>query len=167
VLCVTTVTTRRASEARSPSDRDQIVELFTELAAALDACEWEAWGRLLTDDVVVHWKQWGPLQGRDVCVQRMSRGREAHASSQRMVSNHRVRVDGLTARAVACYRSAHISGKDRQPHAHEGWYVAELARDAPGWRFSKLRKVDLDDVLLDEPAGLALTAEIYGHTSRR
>jgi SnoaL-like protein len=80
-----------------------------------------------------------------------------------MISNHRIALDGDRARAIAAFRSSHLdkgNENEHPAHSHEGWYLGDLTRTADGWRFARLKRVNLAEVLTTSPKGAA-AEEIY------
>ena len=112
-------------------DRAAIIDVYSRLAAALDALDVSRLSALFTPDVVVtgwHNEEWA-------------------------VTNHLIEIVGDRARATAHYRSAHLDaipepGQYGTTHTHEGWYRTELVRAAGSWLIARLDHTSLADTLL-------------------
>ena len=155
------------ADLRRLIDREAIVDLYARFAAMLDACEWESLRQVFTGDSALQWSPTDRWEGIDRIVVQVRELNAVHTGSHRMMSNHRVAVDGDRARAVALYRSAHLDETEaaagdayRKTHSHEGWYLAELLRTSGGWRFAHLRHESLTSADILTPQGRRLIAEI-------
>lgn len=158
------------AELRRLVDRDAIVRLHDRLAAVLDAGDYDALAALFTDDGVLEgWSSTpgveGLWKGAATIGRRMREISTAHQASHRMMTNHRVQLDGDRARSSVAYRSSHLDrepeGPGFRPHSHEGWYVSELVRAAGGWRFARLRHVRLSEVIVTSPEGRATADDVF------
>ena len=146
---------------------EEVADLYTRFAAALDACEWDALRRFFTEDAVLDWAPGERWEGIDRIVAEVAEMNSSHRGSHRMMTNHRVAFDGDRARAIAMYRSAHLGEAKlkagevyRETHSHEGWYMGELRRTAQGWRFAYVRHETLTRADLDTPEGRKVIIEI-------
>lgn len=134
-------------------DRAAIIDLYSRLAAALDALDMSRLGALFTPDVVVtgwHNEEWA---GNAHAVERLAAINAIHLGSHRMVTNHLIEITGDRARATAHFRSAHLDaipepGQYGTTHTHEGWYRTELVRAAGSWLIARLEHTSLADTLL-------------------
>jgi ketosteroid isomerase-like protein len=157
---------RLGREIRRLADREAIVELHHRFGALLDAGDYEHLGEVFVDDAVVEGWDDVPWRGTAQILERLAAINADHAGSHHMITNHRIRVEGDRGWCVAYYRSAHLDvdappGPIYKPtHSHEGWYLTELRRTDPGWRFSRLRHVSLTQADPATPSGRAITAEI-------
>jgi hypothetical protein len=126
--------------------------------------------------------------GSTEVVARLAAINAEHVGGHHMITNHHIVLAGDRARCVAYYRSAHLdldakpgpiyygaggegAGRSgtaqrgtttyRPTHSHEGWYLSELRRTDPGWRFSRLKHVSLTQADSTTPQGRAVIAEIF------
>lgn len=86
------------------SARDEVIEALAAFARATDVRDWTEMSSSLTEDV-----QGYGAQGRDAVVAQMRRFLGGVGPSQHLLGNHRVEIDGDTAR-VACYGRVHHVG---------------------------------------------------------
>jgi ketosteroid isomerase-like protein len=154
------------AEVTRMRDREQIVELHDRYAAILDADDFDALASLFTDDAVLEGFSGGPVTGAATIARWLGDISTHHLASQRMMTNHRIALAGDRARAVVAFRSAHLDkaeggeadgveadgggeadGGDYRAHSHEGWYLSDLARSPDGWRFDRVKRVNLADLM--------------------
>jgi ketosteroid isomerase-like protein len=157
---------RLTTQVQRLADTQAIVELHDRFGAVLDALDYARLRELFAENAVVEGWDDQPWEGTAQITRRLAEINSDHVGSHRMITNHRIRVDGDRARCVAHYRSAHLDA-DATPgpiykptHSHEGWYLTELRRADHGWRFSRLVHVSLTRADSATPEGRATMAEV-------
>lgn len=119
--------------------RQEVVDLLTEAAWVFDQKQWDRMAEIFTADAVAYGQR-----GLDAITANTVRYLGGCGPTQHLLGNHRVRVDGDTARASSYVRACHLAaGADpfgrAQPHEYWdflGEYTDELVRTAAGWRIS-------------------------------
>ena len=127
-------------------DRTLLVELLAELAAATDARDWDTIAGLLTEDCVAY-----GARGPAAVVERMRAHLGGVGPTQHLLGNHRVGVDGDTARTLSYGRVHHVGAGPMTGSFYEclGDYDARWVRTADGWRLARRHfeiRVSLGDV---------------------
>lgn len=129
------------------SDRDDIVAVLTNYATGLDARDWELWRSVFLDEVVFDLSSWSGLKPRaletDRVVAAQARIFAELVETQHFFTNHRIQIDGDTARAQMHMRAEHwladpgIEGTDR--YTMFGYYDDRLRRTSDGWKIAEMQ----------------------------
>lgn len=141
-------------ELRDIRDRAAIIEAMSTFAACMDGQEPERAAEVFTDDIVVE-HSGGSTSGRERVIAGLTAAVRGHFTSHHMMSNHRVRIDGDSARMVCYFHSVHLDDPTHpERHAdHGGWYLLALVRSGSGWRISRLKQVSVWSAADRKPAG--------------
>jgi hypothetical protein len=133
---------------REAADRIEIHELLNGYALAIDTWDWDLLGRVFTEDAVADFTSVGryvkdesTLRGLDDIVTWYEAALEPFRGVMHFMTNHRVEIDGDTARA-SCYMHVMNMGMG-------GIYETDCVRTGAGWRIRHLR---LEEVRFDEVA---------------
>jgi hypothetical protein len=123
-----------AEGAPVDSDREQIVEGLAAIAAALDARDWEAVRQWFTTDTHAY-----GVRGQDALVEQMKAHLGGVGPTQHLLGNHRVSVDGDTARSLTYGRVHHVGAGPMDGASYEcmGEYDDQWIRTGQGWRISR------------------------------
>jgi len=116
------------------NDRDQIVEALAEVAAALDARDWGTVRARFTPDTHAY-----GVHGLDALVEQLQAHLGGVGPTQHLLGNHRVTVDGDTARSLTYGRIHHVGAGPMDGSSYEclGEYDDHWARTSAGWRISR------------------------------
>lgn len=141
-------------ELRDIRDRSAIVEVMSTFAACMDGQEPERTAELFTDDIVVEHSGGGAV-GRERVIAGLTAAVRGHFTSHHMMSNHRIRIDGDSARMICYFHSVHLDDPTHpERHAdHGGWYLLALIRAGSSWRISRLKQVSVWSAADRKPAG--------------
>ena len=135
-------------------DREAIRELQTRYALALDAKDWDLLRTVFTEDAVADYGELAALnEGLEAIVERCRLALDGLDSSQHLLGNHWVEVDGDAARA-GCYLHAQhhlVSPSGLNTFVVGGTYRDELIRTPEGWRINRRT---LEATWLDGNAGI-------------
>ncbi|RKT86991.1 SnoaL-like domain-containing protein [Saccharopolyspora antimicrobica] len=115
------------------SDRDDIAERLAELAAAIDARDWESVRAAFLPNAHGYRKD-----GAEAIVRQISDHLGACGPTQHLLGNHRITVDGDTARSLT-YARVHHSGAGAMAGKFfecMGEYDDRWVRTPEGWRLS-------------------------------
>ncbi|MFB4319169.1 nuclear transport factor 2 family protein [Actinomadura sp. 21ATH] len=117
-------------------DREAIVHALCGVATALDTRDWAALGAAFTPDA----RGYG-ANGPDAIVARVRRHLGGCGPSQHLLGNHRVHVDGDTARSFTYGRVMHAGAGPAEGLTYEcfGEYEDRWARTGDGWRITYRR----------------------------
>ena len=132
-------------------DRTALVEHLAEFAAATDGRDWDTIAALLTADAVAY-----GARGPEAVVARMQAHLGGVGPSQHLLGNHRVRVDGDSARTLTYGRVHHVGAGPLAGSFYEclGEYDDRWVRTAAGWRISRRTfdiRISLGDVAVLRP----------------
>jgi 3-phenylpropionate/cinnamic acid dioxygenase small subunit len=135
-------------------DREAIRALQTRYALALDSKDWDLLRTCFTENAVADYGALAAVnEGREAIVERCLRALDGLDSSQHLLGNHWVEVDGDTARA-GCYLHAQhhlVSPSGLNTFVVGGTYRDEIVRTAEGWRIARRT---LEASWLDGNAGI-------------
>ncbi|KAA5828428.1 nuclear transport factor 2 family protein [Saccharopolyspora hirsuta] len=115
------------------SDRDDIVERLAELAAAIDARDWDSVRAAFLPNAHAYRQD-----GADAIVRHLSEHLGGCGPTQHLLGNHRVAVDGNTARSLTYARVHHAGAGPAAGKSLEcmGEYDDRWVRTPEGWRLS-------------------------------
>lgn len=134
------------------TDRTAIVEQLAVFAAATDARDWDTIGALLVDEATGY-----GAQGRAAIVDRMRAHLGGVGPTQHLLGNHRVTVDGDTARSSTYARVHHVGAGPMTGSFYEcmGEYDDHWIRTDAGWRLTHRSfeiRISLGDFAVLRPA---------------
>lgn len=115
------------------SDREQIIELLARLAAATDSRDWAAVREIFSADGYGYGQH-----GVDSIVAVMRGHLDGCGPTQHLLGNHRVSVDGDTARSWTYGRVYHQGAPPMEDRFFEclGDYDDRWVRTAAGWKLA-------------------------------
>lgn len=116
------------------SDHRAIVEVTVAYTYALDTKDWDALDEVFVPDATAFLTE--PLEGRDAIKARVRRALEPMDTSQHMISNHQIVVDGDRATCRCYLQAQHVR---QAAHGSPNFVVAgryddRLVRTPSGWR---------------------------------
>ena len=120
-------------------DRIEISDFLTRYADAVDREQWDQWRSLFTEDAHIDYTSapGGIAGGRDEIAAWLAESLKLFSSTQHLISNQDVTIDGDTARVRAMfYNPMRFEGGDM--FFCGGWYNHDLVRTADGWRSRRL-----------------------------
>ncbi|MFJ4688129.1 nuclear transport factor 2 family protein [Streptomyces sp. NPDC091377] len=126
----------------SVADRLDVIDTCTRMAWFIDAAEWDALESVFADEIQLDYTSLNGGEPATVTAKGLVAAWSgllgAFATTQHLLSNYLVDVDGDTAVATAMFQATH-----RMPNEHGGplWtlggkYRFELVRTDAGWRIS-------------------------------
>jgi hypothetical protein len=115
-------------------DRDEIVEALAEIAAALDARDWGTVRARFTADTHAY-----GVHGQDALVEQLQAHLGGVGATQHLLGNHRVSVNGDSARSFTYGRIHHVGAGPMDGSSYEcmGEYDDEWVRTSAGWRICR------------------------------
>lgn len=124
------------------SDREDVLDVITEAAWIFDHKQWDRMGEVFTPDVIAYGQR-----GLAAVTANTVRYLGECGPTQHLIGNHRVRLEGDTARVTSYVRACHLAaGADPlgRAEAHQFWdfvgeYTDELRRTGDGWRITSRR----------------------------
>ncbi len=119
-------------------ERARIESVLNRYACALDARDWSALGDVFTPDATAHFQGIGHYQGRDAIIAVIQSALSHCGSTQHLLGNVRIEVDGDRAQAK-CYLQAVHAGLGEFAGATLiiwGEYRDRLVRLPEGWRIA-------------------------------
>ena len=134
------------------SDRDEILERLAQVAAATDARDWGALRALATDDVHGY-----GARSADEMIAVLQAHLGGVGSTQHLLGNHRVTIDGDTARVLSYGRVHHVGSGPMDGSFYEcmGDYDDTWVRTEQGWKLAKRWfeiRIELGDRAVLRPA---------------
>jgi hypothetical protein len=134
------------------SDRDEIVEALAEIAAALDARDWGTVRARFTADTHAY-----GVHGQDALVEQLQAHLGGVGATQHLLGNHRVSVNGDSARSFTYGRIHHVGAGPMDGSSYEcmGEYDDEWVRTSAGWRICRRWfeiRIEVGDVAVLRPA---------------
>jgi hypothetical protein len=116
------------------TDRDEIVEALAEIAAALDARDWGTVRARFTADTHAY-----GVHGQDALIEQMQAHLGGVGPTQHLLGNHRVVVNGDSARSLTYGRIHHVGAGPMEGRSYEcmGEYDDEWVRTSAGWRICR------------------------------
>lgn len=115
-------------------DRTEIVEALAEVAAAIDARDWDGVRCWFTDDTHAY-----GVRGQDALAAQLQAHLGGVGPTQHLLGNHRVAVDGDIARSLTYGRIHHVGAGPMEGSSYEcmGEYDDHWVRTGAGWRISR------------------------------
>lgn len=134
------------------TDREDIVEALAEVAAAIDARDWDTIRRRFTPDTHAY-----GARGIDALIAQFGAFLGGVGPTQHLLGNHRVTVDGDTARSLTYGRIHHVGAGPMDGSFYEclGEYDDHWVRTETGWRISRRWfdiRISLGDFAVLRPA---------------
>jgi ketosteroid isomerase-like protein len=119
-------------------DRAAVIDTVNRYATALDSRDWALLDEVFTPDAVGDFGA-GPLSGREALRDLVRRVVGGGGPSQHLLGNHRVEVDGDTARCVCQVRAFSAGSGAAGGGSYEllGEYRDQLVRTPDGWRIAR------------------------------
>jgi hypothetical protein len=116
------------------TDRDQIVDILAQVAAALDARDWGTVRGLFTPDTNAY-----GVHGHDALIAQLQAHLGGVGPTQHLLGNHRVKVDGDTAHSLTYGRVHHVGAGPMDGSSYEcmGEYDDHWVRTDAGWRIGR------------------------------
>ena len=135
------------------TDREDIVEALAEVAAAIDARDWDTLRERFTADTHAY-----GVRGADALIAQLEAFIGGVGATQHLLGNHRVTVDGDTARSLSYGRIHHVGAGPKDGAFYEclGEYDDHWVRTDAGWRISRRWfdiRIELRDRSVLRPAG--------------
>ena len=136
------------------SDRLEIMEVLSNYAAGLDARDWVLWRSVFVDDLefdLTSWHGGTPnVLNADGVVRNQARSFAELAETQHFFTNHRITLDGDSARVIAHMRAEHWLDGASEPglagqtettmrYTMFGYYDHDLVRTDEGWKISRMQ----------------------------
>lgn len=127
--------------------RQEIVDLLTRYATALDTRDWPLLASCFTEDATAEYRGFGERREGYAAIEAGLRNAlDGLDSSQHIVTNHVVRIDGHTAHTTCYLQAQHFrrgteggdtftvgaTYRDRLVHDEHGWRIAERLLE-PTW----------------------------------
>ena len=119
-------------------DRVAILDTVTRYATALDSRDWDLLDRVFTPDVAADFGM-GPRNGLETVRKTVIGALGGAGPTQHLLGNHRVEIDGDSARCVCLVRAYH--GGERGTYELFGEYRDRLVRTPAGWRIAERQLV--------------------------
>jgi ketosteroid isomerase-like protein len=118
-------------------DRRQIIDLTIAYCWALDSKDWEALRSVFLPDATA--RLGDERDGIESIIARVSGALGALDSSQHLISNHQVAVDGDTATCRCYLQAQHVrrSAEGSPNYIVAGRYLDRLIRTTEGWRIQR------------------------------
>lgn len=123
-------------------DRAAIVDLTVDYCWAIDGRDWDALRTLFCPDATAELGQ-GTEHGVDAIISRISGVLSAIDSSQHIVANHQVQIDGDCASCRSYLHAQHVrkAASGGRLYVVAGRYEDNLLRTPAGWRIAHRRLV--------------------------
>src|ERR1700730_1259293 len=119
--------------------RLRIADVLYRYATALDARDWELLAQVFAEDAIYSIGAHGEIRGVSAIAARIAELIGGYESTQHLVTNPVIEVDGTHARSTSYVRAYHHwTGDDRSRNKMElgGVYRDELVSTAHGWRIT-------------------------------
>lgn len=121
-------------------DRAEVVDTVHRYASGIDRCDWTMYRSIFADEVLFDFSSWSgapaaPMAADD-WVARVGGTLSLFDSTQHLLSNHRITLDGDAAQCVTYMIALHhlVTGDVREMHAIGGFYTNRLKLTDEGWR---------------------------------
>jgi len=135
------------------TDRDDIVEALGVVAAAIDARDWTTLRERFTPDTHAY-----GARGIDGLIAQLEAFIGGVGATQHLLGNHRITVDGDTARSLTYGRIHHVGAGPMAGAFYEclGEYDDHWVRTDAGWQISRRWfeiRIEMGDPAVLRPAG--------------
>ena len=119
-------------------DRSAVIDTVNRYATALDTREWALLDEVFTPDAVGDFGR-ATLHGRDAVRGMIRRMLDGSGPSQHLLANHRVELEGDSARCVCQVRAFSAGAGQALGRSYEvlGEYRDRLVRRPEGWRIAR------------------------------
>ncbi len=127
-------------------DKLAIIEVMSCYAAGLDARDWVLWREVFTDEAIFDLSSWNKIPPRpldaDRVVKSQARTFAELKTTQHFLTNHRVTVNGDSARGIAHMRAEHwLEEADGACSRYTmfGYYDDKFVRTQTGWKMNEMQ----------------------------
>ena len=143
-------TTLAAEQLQALLDRAAIIDVMSAYATGLDARDWVLWRSVFVDEVLFDLSSWtgqpGRLLNADRVVAAQAREFAELSTTQHFMTNHRVTIDGDSARLLAHMRAEHwipldanAGNRTTERYTMFGYYDDKLVRTVQGWKIAQMQ----------------------------
>ena len=117
-------------------ERAAIQSVLDLYATALDNRDWAALDEVFAAEASTHYEGMGHFDGRDAIVRFISQVLNQCGSTQHLLGNYRIEIDGDTATAKCYLAAIHAGIGDYQGQTQTVWgeYRDRLVKTPAGWR---------------------------------
>ena len=128
-------------------DRMEIIDTINRYATSVDTRDWDLFLTCYTDEMNADMVSVGFDEPMDMpakaFLEIIKHAVEPFDSTQHLISNHVIEVDGENATCVCYLQAQHFSQDDTGAHAVliGGYYANSLIRTPAGWRINKYKVV--------------------------
>jgi hypothetical protein len=121
------------------SDERDIEQIIIRYALACDSRNWPLMDSVFTEDVIAVYGGEASLAKRSSIINMIQRHLNGCGSTQHLLGNFRIAIDGNNATCATYIRAAHVGRGDKAGMIYEVWgeYRDELIRTTEGWRICK------------------------------
>jgi hypothetical protein len=129
-----------SAELKSLLDRQAIVEVFNRYATGIDSRDHDLYGQCFTEELEVEIA--GMPEGVRPAKDWVDRAIEvvgAYQTTQHLIANHVIALDGDRATGVAYLQAQHFNTEPGKSLLVGGYYSNDFSRTESGWRISKLK----------------------------
>jgi hypothetical protein len=142
-----------AEPGGSVTDRDDILEALATVAAAIDARDWETIRSRFIPDTVAY-----GARGIEELIAQLQAFLGGVGPTQHLLGNHRISIDGDTARSRSYGRIHHVGAGPMDGAFYEclGEYDDHWVRTDAGWQISRRWfdiRIEMGDPAVLRPAG--------------
>ncbi len=127
-------------------DRLEIIELMNCYATGLDARDWLLWRSVFTDEPIFDLSSWNQVPARSLVADKVVRSQARMFAeltvTQHFLTNHRITINGDTARCLAHMRAEHwLRNEDGTESRYTmfGYYDDKFVRTADGWKMCEMQ----------------------------
>jgi hypothetical protein len=121
------------------TDREQVQELMSLYANALDTKDYAGIGDCFTPDATAEYAGFAePLHGREAILAHMRKALEPLESTQHLFANFIIDVDGDAGTLSCAIIAQHVRRGHHDTFLAGGQYKVEVARGADRWRMSRV-----------------------------
>jgi 3-phenylpropionate/cinnamic acid dioxygenase small subunit len=131
------VARRAEARLRALEDRQAIADLVSRYASSQDDRRFGDYEDCFTEDVVLAFP-WGTVAGRSGLAERVRELLGSFSSTQHLIGNLQVELDGDRARGRADFAVTMIRADEGRFWHEVGFYRHEYRRTLAGWRFSRI-----------------------------
>lgn len=127
-------------------DRLEIIELMNCYATGLDARDWLLWRSVFTDEPIFDLSSWNQVPARSLVADKVVRSQARMFAeltvTQHFLTNHRITINGDTARCLAHMRAEHwLRNEDGTESRYTmfGYYDDKFVRTDDGWKMCEMQ----------------------------